>query len=271
MNIESLTRLPLPPVDAVLSAAQQNVLLWQMRIVVLVLAAAVAYGIQDWRTTKSPVFLLLVLGGGLAVPFEPFNDILGGCWHPIIGQEPVFELMGRPMPLWVVMIYFAYYGVQAAVTYRILRSGIKARSMWLLFIVPVLVDIALEVVLMRWDLYYYYGNQPLVFFKFPLYWAVGNSAVVFMAAVVAVFAEPHLTAGKRLAMALIVPLSDAAFAPLVVFPSAMAVNSQLPVWATQASGIASFVIAFFLVRFAVYVLAEDSRGNLRRALLPHLP
>jgi hypothetical protein len=270
MNIDSLTRLPIPPVDAVLSIEQQNVSLWLIRVVVVVLAVAVAYGIHDWRKAKSPTFLLLVLGGGLAVPFEPFNDILGGCWHPIIGQAPVFELMGRPMPLWVVMIYFAYYGVQAAVTYRILRSGISTRYMWLLFVVPTVVDIGLEVVLMRWDLYYYYGNQPLLFFKFPLYWAVANSAVVFGAAVVAVFAEPFLRGAKRLATALIVPLSDAAFAPLVVFPSAMALNSELPAWATQASGVASFVIAFMLVRIAVYVLANDSRGNLRRALLPHM-
>ena len=265
MNFDSLTRLPVPPLESSISASQQVVLDQMMMFSVAVTLIAALYGLLDWRKTKSPTFLFLLLGGGLAVIFEPFNDILGGCWHPINGQTPVFELMGRPMPMWVILIYFVVYGVQGAVMYRILREPVKARIMWLAFAFPIIAQIAMETSMMRLDLYYYYGNQPLLFHKFPLYWAVGNAIVFYMAAVITILFQPCLRGWRMLMIPLITPLADAAFAPLVVFPSAMALNSQIPNWATQTAGVLSFVIAFMVVSIAINLLTHPSRADLQRA------
>lgn len=266
MDIDSLTRLPVPPLDTAITASQQAMLDKLMVFTVVVVTIAVLYGLRDWRKTKSPAFLLLVLGGGLAVIFEPYYDILGGCWHPINGQTPVFELMGRPMPMWVVLIYFVVYGVQGAIAYRILREPVTVRTMWLVYAFPVIAQITLETQLMRLDLYYYYANQPLLFHKFPLYWAVGNATAFYMAAAIMVLVEPCLRGWRVLMMPLVTPLTYAALGSLVVFPSAMALNSTLPGWATHTAGLLSFAIAFMVVRVAIGLLVPETRQELQRIL-----
>ena len=50
----------------------------------------------------------------------------------IVGQHTLVENMARPMPVWLVFPYTAYFGVLPMVMYRAFRKGVSARAMWLM-------------------------------------------------------------------------------------------------------------------------------------------
>ena len=48
--------------------------------------------------------MFMMLGGLTTTLVEPLLDIIGLAWHPMHGQNTAFELIGRPIPVWVVAV-----------------------------------------------------------------------------------------------------------------------------------------------------------------------
>lgn len=97
--------IPTPP-DMVFPRTPQTVaeiVLW------LVVVAFVAFAVHQWRRTGSPLGLVMLAGGGIALLNEPLDDILGLVHHPRPGQDVVFETMG-PIPHWGLPTYIIFFG-----------------------------------------------------------------------------------------------------------------------------------------------------------------
>ena len=272
MLVPSNAQLPVPAsvVNIALTSTDHEIAHWIFWISSVIVAVGVIYALQDWRKNKSVVPLLLIIGGAAANLSEPFVDIVAGCWHPAAGQHTLFELMGRPMPVWLFPTYIASFGVQAMVMYVAFRRGISARAMWLWYLVPVMSDIVLEVCLLNLsdNLYVYYGNQPLVLAGFPLFWAPINALGVYVPVVVLTLLSPHMKGWKLATVPLFTPLLYAAVMGLTGMPSIVVINTAAPSWMVPLGGLASTALALTVVFLCVRMLADGSRYNLRQLLRP---
>ncbi|MET0661438.1 MAG: hypothetical protein ABW110_25145 [Steroidobacteraceae bacterium] len=267
--IDPQYRVHAPPVDMALTPHDDTVGYWLMGICVVITLAALSVAFKEWKRSGTVILFLIVLGGAFANLAEPFVDLLGACWHPIIGQNTLFEYMGRPMPLWLLFPYIAYFGAQAMTAYYVFSRGASTRTMWLWFLVPVAADIILEECLLSFSdgLYTYYGSQPLLFHVFPIWWSAVNTIGIYLSAVLLTVLTPHLH-GWRLAF---VPFSTllcyGATSGLIGLPSIIVINSEFPFWVTQLGGIATFALAALVVHACTRVIAVDAPEAVRIKLV----
>jgi len=266
--IDQEFRIAPPPVDIVLSPLDNTAAHWLIGICSVLILAGLVYALREWGRTKSPIPLLLILGGAFSNLAEPFVDVGGACWHPIHGQITLFTLMDRPMPFWLLFAYIAYFGALMMCLYCAFSRGISTRAMWLWFGVPVLADIVLEESLLSLSdhLYVYYGNQPLRLHTFPIWWAAPNTIGIYLSAVLMTMFAPLLR-GWRLAL---VPFSTvlcyAAADGVVGYPATIVINSDFPYLINQLGGVATFAIAILVVHGCTLLIASDSPYRLRNGL-----
>lgn len=251
------TRLPLPPIDTLFPIGVANV---ATTIYITLALLVFLYGLFNLKHHHGRIVVLLVIGGLLTVLVEPFLDVIGAAWHPEVGQNTAFENFGRKIPWWVVGVYLFFFGGLGSLNYLSFERGVTRKMVWLWFCIPVAVDIVMEEIMMSFDLYYYYGHQPLiVFLKFPLWWAPCNTMGEFLGVTTLLFLMPYLRGWKLLFIPLIFPVADAVGYGLVGLPSMIAVNTQVtPWWLMQLAGVSTFVLAGLVVHAVSLAIASDS-------------
>ena len=253
----------LPPIDSVFNLAAAN----QVQSVCLVLVTVVfLYGLRYWHKNGSPIVLLILLGGFTNLLVEPFPDTIGAAWHPVIGQNTAYELMGRSIPWWVVINYPAYFGALVTANYLAFAKGVTMRGVWLWFLVPLVLDLAQEEAMMATNLYYYYGQQPLILInKFPFWWGPCNAMGAYLIAAVLAFMGPSLRGWKLLLVPVIMPISYAVAFAIVGLPSIISIHTMnVPVMVSNLAGLSAFVLSGFAVYGVAHLLGTDSPWRMNR-------
>lgn len=246
--------LPQPPIDSTVSSAVEATVITVMATLVV---AALVFALVHWRASGPPTVLMLFLAGGAMMVLEPFVDVGGACWHPS-DLARVFTLWDRPMPVWLCLTYFVYFGIGGGLSWLALRRSPTRRVIWGVFIAAILADAVMENVLMNWHLYVYYGNQPLRVLNFPLWWAPVNSLINIAVAAAVVRYERSLRGVRQL---LIVPLAlgiSLAVNSIAGFASWTAINSSFTGVGLQLSGLVTFGVAILLVRLIAGVMATPT-------------
>jgi hypothetical protein len=234
-----MSAVPVPPYDATVSGTVETTV---TTVMASLATAALVFALVYWWRTGRPTILALFVAGGAMMLLEPFVDVVGGCWHPN-DLARVFTLWDRPMPVWLCLTYFVYFGVGGGLTWMVLRRGMTPKLLWGLFISSAVGDAVMEMVLLHWNTYVYYGDQPLVLMKFPLWWAPVNSLVDVAVAVAIVRFEPALRGVRAV---LIVPLAvgiSAAVNTVAGWPSWTAINSDIGGIGGALLGVATFAVA----------------------------
>jgi hypothetical protein len=265
-SVDTVFQLPLPPVNAVFNLAVANFITVAVGVgLLLFLAWAVL------RPGKRLISIAMLIGGAAVTFNEPGFDILNAVWHPIIGQNTAFTLLGRSVPLWAFPGYIAVYGCSALLMLEAFMRGISTRAIWLWCLVPILLDALLEIPLLQCHLYYYYANQPLDLLGYPLYQAPSNTAGIFFGVTVLYLLSPWLGKSWRWfpAAIIVLPLCGGmGFIGASLLP-AFVVNAQnVPFWLTQLAGLACFALVAAWVRGIALLVAVDSpyRYNLPQQL-----
>lgn len=254
---DSKTGLPIPPVDMVYNATGS---FWVAVGYACFSVPVLIYALLHVRERKGRILLLILLGGTLCAAVEPFADVLGGCWHPEVGQPTVFRILGRGIPPWVCIGYFTYFGAITSVYFLWCLRGITRKVLWVAFLAAAAVDIGMENIFLHYDLYRYYGNQPLNFIgKLPFWWPPINALGVWGSVVALFIVVPHLKGSQLLLVPFILPIVDLTSYALIAYPGIVAVNKpDLGPWLTHLAGVLVWVLAFVVVRSVSYVLAADS-------------
>ena len=254
--------IPQPPFD---SAIDPTVQAWVTGFMAVVAGLALVYALMDWRRSGKPTFLMLYLGGGAMMAFEPLVDTVGGCWFPERNSWVAFHAYGRPLPLWLCLAYFFYFGIGVGVTWRLMRNGLTRMRLWWLFIAGILGDFVLEATLLHFDTYVYYGWQPLVVLNFPLWWGAVNSLIAMVAGAVVYRFETYLRDGAR--QMLIIPITvsvSAALNTVAGWPSWFVINTEVGAALTQAGGVLTYALSLWFMDMVVSQVATD--GPMRDAL-----
>jgi hypothetical protein len=254
--------LPQPPFE---TAVDPTVQIWVTGLIALAAIAALAYALIDWRRSGKPIFLLLFFGGGAMMIIEPMIDTVGGCWFPEINAWVVLRAYGRGFPLWFCLVYFVYFGVGVGVVWRLMRRGLTRERLWTLYFAAIAADVVLEVLLLHFGTYLYYGPQPLLFLGFPLWWAAVNALTTMAAGAIVCRYEAHLTDGWRpLQIAPIALSVSMGVNAMVGWPSWLVINTPVDPVFTQLGGVASYGLSLWLMSLVVKAVAAPSGA--RRAV-----
>lgn len=248
--------LAMPPVDAVFNASVGNI--------AISFYFALALALLWWgmrQPDKRLIIAAMLVGGAITSTVEPLLDVATGAFHPLVGQDAAFTFMGRGIPLWVVVCYAIYFGGFGALNLFAFNKGITRRGVWLWFLAPLLGDALIEEVMLHFNLYYYYGNQPFVLLKFPLYQPAGNSTGELLGVTALFFLRPWLGASAWrwfAAAAVVMPLCDVMGFNVVCWPSYYVVHSTQPNWIVQSCGLLTWGLAALMVHAVSLLVAVDS-------------
>ncbi|WP_210717276.1 hypothetical protein [Amycolatopsis acididurans] len=214
--------------------------------------SGVALGIIQWVRTKSPLPLMIALSGAVICIPEVFFDVMGGVYFPWSATEPLgqaYAILGREMPWWIAAGWFGY-GAFNFFMFTLLASKPSTKTIWLMLGGAAVGDVVFEEILLSFNVYHYYGNQPLVIVsQLPWWWIPCNSIGVFLAAALAYRFQDFLRGWRSLLMLVITPLSVTTVYGAIALPSWIAVNGNYPWLPTQILGLAT--IALGIVVFAL--------------------
>lgn len=235
--------LPVKPDEPYLTANNLGVVI----VMTLVGLVGVALGIKHHLKHGSVLPLLVAISGAAICIPEVFFDVMGAVYFPWSDSEPLghaYTILGREMPWWIVAGWFGY-GVFLFATFELLLSRPTTRAIWGMFGVAVAGDVVFEEILLKFDVYHYYGNQPLILlWELPWWWVAANPAGVFLAAAIGYRYRERLQGARSLAMLVITPLSVSAVYGAVALPSWIAVNDDFPWLVRESLGLATLALGF---------------------------
>jgi hypothetical protein len=263
--IDPVFRLPLPPADAVFNLGVANFISYATGAGLLVFLAWAVL-----RPGRALISLAVMTGGAVVTFNEPGFDILNAVWHPIIGQNVAYTLLGRSVPYWAFPGYIAVYGCSALLMLEAFQRGITKRGIWLWCLVPIVLDAALEIPLLQFHLYYYYANQPLDLLGYPLYQAPSNTAGIFFGVTVLYFMSPWLGKSWKWfpAAIIVLPLCGGmGFIGASLLPAWVVNAPGTNFWLTQAAGLACFALVGAWVHGISLLVAVDSPYRYRLPVL----
>lgn len=155
---------------------------------------------------------LLALVSGTATCFlEPLYDHLYGLWFNAEGQWNAFVTYGIHIPVWLPMIYIAYYGSCTVIFWYRLHKGATMRHIAIHFAISVaLAGLAEQFYITVTGLYNYQDHQPFFFLNYPWFVAVVNGVPPMLAGIIYFRLVPILTGWSRWILLFVVPFSFAA-------------------------------------------------------------
>lgn len=256
--------LPAPPIEMVVDKTPEMVITAFLALITL---GAFLYAFWHWRQSGRPIVFMLVLAGGAMMVFEPMVDTVGACWFAA-NSWVAFEAYGRPIPVWLCLAYFFYFGIASASVWMGLKKGMTRRQIWIAFVAAMVGDLIFESVLLIYDPYAYYGNQPLKFTDFALWWMPVNGLIPLVLGAIVYRFDDYFRGWRA---ALIVPLgltSSAAVNASIGWPSWFVINTPMPWAVTQLGGVTTFLLAFAIVHFLCSAVASDAKQPTQVSMQP---
>lgn len=243
------------PVDMVMPALAQT---WMIYLNWIPVAIILFFALRHWQRSGSPIGVLFMLGGALTTLNEPVVDVLGKVWFPAIGSRALITAWGVSIPTYMLLVYAWYVGGQAFLAYRLYEKGISVKGVFRLYAALAVVNIALEMPGLQVPMYSYYGNQPLVVFKFPLWWTFTNALMPMLLAGVAFRFAPLLQGIRAL---LVIPLCwmvAAATNGLIAAPVWLALNSGASLEVAHLAALVSFCMGLMVCYGLSQTVASDA-------------
>lgn len=246
--------IPQPPIEMGIDKNAELVITASLAVIA---ALGVLYALCQWRRTGRPVMLLLFAAGGLMMVFEPMVDTVGGCWFPK-DSWVAFEAWGRPLPVWLCLAYFFYFGIASAMFWIALKRGMSRAQIWMSLFGAMLGDLLFESALLTVDPYVYYGNQPMLLPNgFAMWWMTVNATIPMVLGAIVYKFDDYFHGVRALS---IIPLGlavSSAVNAAVGWPSWTVINTDLGWLPTQLGGVLSFVFCFCIVKLITVAVARD--------------
>ena len=142
----------------------------QIILMAVLAAVVIAYLVSlAWRT-RDPVPVYLLIGGALAIAYEPLGDSLVLAYYPEVHQETWVSLFGRDIPAFTGLLYFWYMCPFVILFGRIADRGFTVQRWWALVAASFAFVAAYEIFWMALDNpWLYYGHQSMVIAGLPLH------------------------------------------------------------------------------------------------------
>ena len=164
--------LGLVPWDATMPAGPQQFL---TVVSVVLWLLALWFVISECRRRGDRVPLWAFAGAGLIIVYEPLGDTLASVLYPVHGQIVWINLFGRPIPVFIGVLYFWYMSVPAIYFLRRLERGITRAQLWRMYLTSLSLAIGIEVYGVSVGAWVYYGDHAYRVLGVPLWCPVTYS------------------------------------------------------------------------------------------------
>jgi hypothetical protein len=238
----SILAIAQPPWGMTTPATPQTIITVVLAVVV---AAFVVAALIDWRRSGSPAFLLMLVGGYICSFNEATVDVLGHCFFPVDGVIG-YTAFGRPIPVWVILAYVVFFGGLSYVMALAFKRGASHRAMWYGIGIFGVLNVLLEIPMLRAGLYVYYGNQPLTIGGFPVSWLVINSLGSLFGAVVVVRLSWFFTGARQLLL-VFVPFATYMASWVLAMPYFGITNTDMPTGVRMAAALLSMALGVIAI------------------------
>lgn len=211
---------------------------------------AVGYAVRHARLERRlwPVYLLL--GAGLAVVYEPINNVLALCTYPEIGQLTWISALGRRIPVYIGLVYVVYWSAPVLWLMNRIRAGMTPGQWWRTYASFTVAVTVFELLPLQRGWWAYYGaQQPLVVARFPAWWWADNSGAIFGLAAVLSLLRERVLRDDRTAL-IVVPLLPMLLLGLhggPAMPVFLALGTTLDPTLIDAAGVIAVVLALLMV------------------------
>jgi hypothetical protein len=234
-----MTNGPIAPTDMLMPHTWENVFL----VLVLIPAVGVfGWAVRNWRRTGDVLPFGVFAGGFACALLEPLVDVLGACWYPRGQQFQVFELMGRPIPLFAVVGYAMMFGGFTVVVMEVLKRR-GARSLWYVWWSGIAFTAMFEFFAINTGSYTYYGQAPLRLFGWPTWWGPVNSLVAVAAAVLLLALRPLLRGWHVLLAVPLLTMVDGGVNGAAAWPVYTVYWSDVPPIVSHLAGLVTWALA----------------------------
>lgn len=154
--------------------------------------------------------MIVVVSGLITCLQEPLYDHLYGLWFKEQGQVNAFTTYGIHVPLWLPIIYVAYYGCGTVWYWHQIEHGATMRRIMVYFAIEVfLAGMAEQFYINVAGLYNYQTNQPFYVLNYPIFVAVVNGVPPTLAAIILYRLVPLLKDWQKLLLLPVVPIAFA--------------------------------------------------------------
>jgi hypothetical protein len=155
--------------------------------------------------------LLIVVSGAATFLQEPLYDHLYGLWFFEQGQIHAVTTYGIHVPLWLPIIYIAYYGCGTLWYWSRLERGANMKVIMTFFAIEVcLAGLAEQFYINGVGLYNYQDRQPFMIFNYPIFVAIVNGVPPTLAAIILFRLKPLLQGWQNILLLGVVPVAFAA-------------------------------------------------------------
>jgi hypothetical protein len=253
-----LAMVPQPPTHLAMPQTAETVF---NVFIFIPLGICLAIAIRQTVRGQGPVLLYCIAGGALAALFEPIVDVLGLVYLKEKDAFGTFTVLDRTMPLYICFVYPWYVGGLGYLAYRVFDRGITMRSLFALWAVVGVVDVALEMPGILLHTYLYYGKQPFNLAGFPLWWAFVNPVMPMIAGALIYKLRPHLIGWRQLAIVLCIPIADGVANGAAGWPVWIALNQSNTsyVW-TYLAALVTLGLSLFCVWIIGLVVARPAEA-----------
>jgi hypothetical protein len=238
----SLVAIAQPPWGMTTPTTAQTII---TTILAVVVAGFVVAALIDWRRSGSPAFLLMLVGGYVCSFNEATVDVLGHCFFPLDAVSG-YTAFGRAVPVWVILAYVVFFGGLSYVMALAFRRGTSHRAMWCGIAVFGVLNVLLEMPMLRAGLYVYYGSQPFKVGGFPLSWLVINSLGSLFGAVVVVRLSWFFTGARQLLL-VFVPFATYMASWVLAMPYFAITNTDMSTGVRMAAAVLSMALGVIAI------------------------
>jgi hypothetical protein len=150
---------------------------------------------------------LVVVTGGLTCFMEPMFDHYFGLWFFEENQWNAFVTYGIHVPVWLPIVYVAYYGCWTTWLINRWQRGATPQDVVKLYLVSVGLAALAEVFYINMvGLYNYQDHQPFLVGGYPPWVAFVNGVPPFVASLVFFRLLPHLRGWEHMAIFVVTPI-----------------------------------------------------------------
>lgn len=239
---------PLPPAD--LSANHGASLAFTLICVAFMVAAVVWVTRLALRGETLGIYFLV--GGLFMGVLEPYLDYLGLLWFADDNVAVALNLFGRHVPLYVVLGYAFFFGLQSYVIYRAILMGKGTRFFLYAYATSWVFDLALQAMGSAFGLYRYYGNQPFLIAGVPAWWFTIDATLQLLAGFVFFGLRDRISGWGRLLIIPLLPMLYAGLNGAAGWPTFTAVNSN---YDAEVNGNGSTILVYLGGSLTVAVCA----------------
>jgi hypothetical protein len=248
-----LTGFPLPP-NIPMNLQAQTVMEILMGIGAVF---GCAYLIREAVKQKSWLPIMLILGTFPAVFYEPVTDMLGLCIYPHQGQHTFLETFGRKIPVYLALAWLWYFGPFVWQFKKMFDAGTSAKIWWSVYIGAAIGCTVFEIAPLHFQLWHYYGNQPLRFMGMPVWWGLVNPIAIIGPAYVFHRLAPRLHGAKVLMGIPMLGMSIAGFHAAASLPVAVALNTSHGMAVTSFGALLSVLLTVMVCWFMFTESADE--------------